>query len=140
MLYVIIKLVHFSALLMAGGAVIGSGLLMKQVMANPGPPPPMVQNTMKILGMIGLAAIILLWLSGLGLAYGEYGGLAIGRWFDAKLFGAAIVLVCVIAMRVISTRAARAGVPPDMKLLKTLSMVSRGGLALAIVAAVVQFR
>lgn len=138
--FTILKLIHMAALLMAGGAMVGSGLLMRQLIANPGPPPPMVRSVMKVLGPLGLAAVILLWLSGLGMAYNKYGGLAIGPWFYAKLVGATVVLLCVVAMSVIAFRAEKAGVPPDLKLMHKISIASRGGLALALISAVIQFQ
>jgi hypothetical protein len=139
-MFIFLKLVHMAALIMAGGAMIGSVLLMRQLMANPGPPPPIVRNVMKVLGPLGLVAIILLWLSGIGMAYMKYDGLDIGNWFSAKLVGATIVLVCVVTMSVIAIRAEKAGVPPDMQLMHKISLVSRGGLALALLSAVMQFQ
>lgn len=134
-----LKLIHMAALFMAGGAVIGNGLLLHQLIANPGPPPPMVRNVMKVLSLTGLAAIVLLWLSGLGMAYGRYGTLAIGNWFYIKLIGATIALVAVLMMTRLGMNAEKSGTPPDLNALKRLAMIGRGGFALALIGAVVAF-
>lgn len=136
---IFLKLVHMVALFMGGGAVIGNGLLLRQLMANPGPPPAMVRTVMKALGMVGLAAIVLLWLSGLGIAYYKYGGLALGGWFYAKLVGATIVLVAVVMVTRIGMAAEKTGTPPDLQVMKRLAMIGRAGFALALIGAVVTF-
>lgn len=134
-----LKLIHMAALFMAGGAVIGNGLFLRQLVANPGPPPPMVRSVMKTLGMMGLAAIVLLWLSGLGMAYIRWGGLDIGGWFYAKLVGATIVLIVVLMLTRLGMNAEKSGTPPDLNTMKRLAMIARGGFVLALVGAVVAF-
>ena len=134
-----LKLVHMAALLMGGAALIGSGLMLRQLAANPGPPPPIVRGLMGSFGLIGLAAIILLWLSGLGLAFNIYGTLAIGGWFYAKLVGATAVLAASIMLRMTAMAAQRTGTPPDPARMKKLTMLARAGLALALITAVVEF-
>jgi len=136
---IILKIIHMFALFAGGAAGIGNGLLMKHVLATQGPPPPMVATTMKTIGRIGFAAIVLLWLSGVGLTYMLYdlGGLGWAYW--VKLAGAALVLVAVGAMQVIAIGAARAGRPPDLRRLKSLSHGAQIGVGLAIVFAVLAF-
>jgi hypothetical protein len=136
---ILLKLIHFSALLMGGAALIGNGLIARQLAANPGPPPPMVRSLMGALGLSGLFAIILLWLSGLGMAFQLHGTLALGAWFYAKLLGATAVLVASITLRMTVVAAQRTGTPPDPGRMKVLTMLARGGLALALVGAVVVF-
>lgn len=134
-----LKLIHMVALFMAGGSVIGNGLLLRQVMANPGPPPPMVRSVMKVLGLTGLAAIVLLWLTGLGMALGVHGSLGLGGWFYAKLAGATVALLTVVLLARISVRAEKSGTPPDLQAMKRLAMAGRAGFALALIGAVVTF-
>lgn len=137
---IFLKLIHFTALLMGGAALIGNGLIVRQLAANPGPPPPMVRSLMGAFGLVGLTAIVLLWLSGLSMVYSIYGTLAIGPWFYAKLVGATAVLAASIMLRMTVLAAQRAGTPPDPARVKALTMLARGGLALALVSAVFQFR
>ena len=136
---IFLKLVHLSALFLGGGAVIGNGLLLSQLMANPGPPPPMVRSVMKLLSKIGLAAIILLWLSGLGMVYSKYFTFALGNWFYVKLVGATIVLGAVLMLTRVAMQAEKAGTPPDFQTMKRLAMAGRLGFALALIGAVVTF-
>ncbi len=133
------KLIHMAALFMGGGAVIGNGLLLRQLIANPGPPPPQVRTVMKALSMIGLAAVLLLWLSGLGLVYYKFGTFALGNWFYVKLVGATIVLGAVLMLTRTGLRAEKSGTPPDLQVMKKLAIAGRAGFALALVGAVVAF-
>ncbi len=58
------KIVHMFALMGGGAAMIGNGILMAKVMRAGGPPPEMVATTMKTIGIIGLASVVLLWITG----------------------------------------------------------------------------
>jgi hypothetical protein len=136
---IFLKLIHMAALFLGGGAVIGNGLLLQQLMANPGPPPPMVRSVMKQLSKFGLAAIILLWLSGLGMVYYKYGTFELGNWFYAKLIGATIVLGAVLMLTRVASQAEKAGTPPNFQTMKLLAMTGRLGFALALIGAVVTF-
>lgn len=131
------KIIHMFALMGGGAAMIGNGILMMRVMKSGGPPPDMVAGTMKVLGMTGLASIVLLWLTGIVMSLGE--GYEIGWEYALKLIGAAVVLGAVSMMSMAAARAEKAGTPPDLKRMKMLASVARGGVLVAIIFAVTAF-
>ena len=136
-MFELMKIIHMLALLGGGAAMIGNGLLLKKVMNSDGPPPEMVSTTMRTLGMVGLASIVLLWITGLVMMSQTLYPM---DWqYILKLIGAALVLGAVSMMSMASARAAKAGTPPDLKRLKTLASVSRGGVLIAIIFAVTVF-
>lgn len=140
MLYVL-KFIHIFALVFGAGSGITNGILASRIIRNPnpGPPPDMVVNLMKTMGKIGPIAMILLWLSGLGLVFVEYGTLAVGALFYLKLSGATLALVTVLYIARTAMKAEAAGVPPDLKKIKRLSHVVWLGVIIAVASAVVMF-
>ena len=131
------KIIHMLGLMGGGAAMIGNGLLMKRVMSAGAPPPDMVASTMRVLGFVGLASIVLLWLTGIVMT------LQLGVAFDAsyliKLIGAAVVLGAVSTMSIHSANAAKAGGPPNFQLMKRMASFARIGVLVAIIFAVLVF-
>lgn len=140
MLY-ILKFVHIFALVFGAGSGITNGILASRIIRNPnpGPPPDMVVGLMRTMGKIGPIAMILLWLSGLGLVFVQYGTLSIGALFYLKLAGATLALVVVMYVARIAMQAEAAGVPPDLKKIKKLSHFIWAGVLTAVACAVVMF-
>jgi hypothetical protein len=136
---VVFKLIHFAALMMGGAALIGNGLIMRRMATEKGPPPPMVGGLLGTFGLVGFSAIILLWLSGLGLVWQLHGSFALGPWFALKLVGASVVLLGSVTLRVIAARAQREGRPPPASVMKNMTMVLRLALATALFGAVMAF-
>jgi hypothetical protein len=140
MLYVL-KIIHIFALVFGAGSGITNGILASRIIKNPdaGPPPPMVVGLMQTMGKIGPIAMILLWLSGLGLVYAEFGSLDIGALFYLKLAGATLALVCVMLMARMAMQAQAAGTPPPLKTMKKISHLVWLGVLTAVTCAVVLF-
>lgn len=136
---IVLKIIHMFSLFAGGAAGIGNGLLLKKVIESKAPPPPMVAQTMGIIGKIGFAAILLLWISGLGMMFLSYEVTALDWTYWVKLVGATLVLVPVSMMTAIAIRAERSGTPPDLKRMKSLSSVARIGLVIAIIFGVLAF-
>ena len=132
-----LKIIHFFCLFGGGAAMMGNGILMRKVMAASGPPDPAIADTMKRLGMIGLASIVLLWVTGIAMVL--LGGVAPGWPFYVKLLAAAAVLVAVTMLSATAAKAERSNQAPDFSRLKRWSLVSSLGAALAVVFAVVAF-
>ena len=131
------KIVHMFALLGGGAVMIGNGILISKLLKNEGPPPPMVPATTKILAKIGLVSIILLWITGTVMTPQIGVGMSLG--FGLKLIGATMVLGASLVMAAISARAAKAGVPPNLRLLQRISRLAHVGVTLAIIFAVTVF-
>lgn len=134
-----LKIIHMFSLFAGGAASIGNGLLLKKVIASGGPPPPMVAQTMSVIGKIGFGAVILLWLSGLGMTLGRHDIAALDWTFWVKMVGATAVLVPVTMMTAIALKAEKTGTRPDLKRMKTLGSIGRGGVAIAIIFGVLAF-
>ncbi|MDJ1016583.1 MAG: hypothetical protein QNJ35_08740 [Paracoccaceae bacterium] len=137
MMLTALKIIHFFCLFGGGAAMMGNGILMRKVMASGGPPGPVVADTMKRLGMIGLASIVLLWATGIVMLVISS---AVFDWtLILKLLAAAVVLAAVVTMSLTSARAARENRPPNQDFMKRLSLASSASAALAVVFAVLAF-
>ena len=127
-----LKFVHYLALFLAGGFGVANGLLAKAHQMAGQPPAPPVQQTMIKLAHLGLIAIILLWVSGIGLGYLIYGGLAMGWAFHMKLLGATILLGSISFLNFHLTSTSKVGAPPNPSVMKITPMISRGALVLVL--------
>ena len=140
MLYVL-KFIHIFALVFGAGSGITNGILASRILRAdpPGPPPDMVVGLMKTMGKIGPIAMILLWLSGLGMVYLQFGTMAVSPLFYLKLAGATLALVTVLYVARMAMQAEAAGVPPDLKKIKKLSHLVWAGVITAVACAVILF-
>jgi hypothetical protein len=136
---ILLKIIHMFGLFAGGAAGIGNGLLLKKVIDSKAPPPKMVAQTMGIIGKIGFGAIILLWLSGLGMLILTYKVTTLDWTFWVKLVGATLVLVPVSMMTAIAIKAEKSGIPPNLKRMKSLSGIARAGVGIAIIFGVIAF-
>ena len=127
-----LKFVHYLALFLAGGLGVANGLLAKAHQMAGQPPAPPVQQTMIKLAHLGLIAIILLWVSGIGLGYLIYGGLAMGWAFHMKLLGATVLLGSISFLNFHLTSISKVGAPPNPSVMKITPMISRGALVLVL--------
>lgn len=136
---VILKVVHYFAILFAGGVTVGSVIIQSAYVRAGEAPPPYVGKAFATLGYIGLVSIILLWISGIGLAHLIYGGLGINGAFHVKLLGAALVLGISAFANLHVHQAMKAKRAPNQLLMKRLVQGGRIGLVLAIGGAAAAF-
>ena len=127
-----LKFLHYLALFLAGGLGVANGLLAKAHQMAGEPPAPPVQQTMMKLARLGLVAIILLWLTGIGLSHLIYSGFAVGWAFHMKLLGATILLGSISFLNFHLTSASKVGAPPNPSVMKVIPMISRGALVLVL--------
>lgn len=127
-----LKFFHYLALFLAGGLGVANGLLAKAHQAAGQPPAPPVQQTMMTLARLGLVALILLWVTGIGLGYLIYGGFSMGWAFHMKLLGATILLGAVSFLNYHLTACSKAGLPPDPTVMKIIPVAARGSLVLVL--------
>ena len=73
-LIVILKFIHFLSILLAGGIAVGSVVIQRTHMAAGEPPSAPTAQAMRTMGLIGLLAIALLWITGVWLVIQLYGG------------------------------------------------------------------
>jgi uncharacterized membrane protein len=127
-----LKFFHYLALFLAGGLGVANGLLASAHLKTGTPPAPPVQRTMMILAKLGLVAVIILWISGIGLMQSLYGGVDLGWAFHMKMFGAAVLLGTVSFLNYHLASCAKQGTPPNPKVVKVLAMFARGSLVLVL--------
>ena len=89
-LLITLKIIHYVALFLAGGAGVANPLLIKAHKSSGITPSNEVQQTMLKLVKLSLLAMILIWISGLWLALEIYGTLNMGWAFTIKIIGASI--------------------------------------------------
>ena len=96
------------------------------------PPAPPVQKTMMMLARIGLIAILILWVTGIGLGHAIYGGFDLGWAFHMKLFGATILLLVISFLNYHLASSAKQAVPPHPTVMKIVPIITRGALVLVL--------
>ena len=134
-----LKILHYFSILFAGGVMVGSTVVQSAYARAGEMPPPFVGKAFALLGYIGLASIVTLWVTGIGLAHMLYGGLGINGAFHVKLLGAAVVLGISIVGNLHVHRSIKAKQPPNAGLMKRLVQLGRGGIVLAICGAAIAF-
>ena len=134
-----LKILHYFSILFAGGVMVGSTVVQSAYARAGEMPPPFVGKAFALLGYIGLASIVTLWVTGIGLAHMLYGGLEINGAFHVKLLGAAVVLGISIIGNLHVHRSRKAKQPPNAALMKRLVQLGRGGIVLAICGAAIAF-
>ena len=130
-LIIALKIIHYVALFLAGGAGVANPLLIKAHKSSGIPPSDEVQQTMLKLVKLSLIAMILIWVSGLWLALEIYGTLNMGWAFTVKIIGASILLISTITVNLYLINRAKINAPPKEKFLKNLAGLNR--LALLVV-------
>ena len=131
-LIVILKFFHFLGLFLAGGLGVANSLLAKEHQLAKEAPSAAVQKTMAKLAKIGLVALVLLWITGFGLAYKIYGGMNLGWAFNMKLLGATVLLGVVIFANVYPPSKFKKGEVPDPKIMRIVPMSARSSLVLVL--------
>lgn len=134
-----IKIIHLLCLMGGGAATIGNAVLMRNVMAEGGPPSALAMRSMRALGMFGLGAIVLIWITGIWLVLLRYSDGGLSWLFHAKVVVAAVVLVCVGTLSYLGAKAGIEGRPPNPDVMRPLSMISFLGTVTAVILAVVTF-
>ena len=132
-LVIILKFFHYLALFLAGGLGIGAGIIQSAHKKAETPPAAPVQAALRTLAWLALVAIVILWISGIWLAYSLYGGMAVGWAFHMKLLGATGLLVAIAGLNFHLSSVVRSGAMPNARLMKIIPMVSRGSLVLVLV-------
>ena len=124
-LIITLKIIHYLALFLAGGAGVANPLLIKAHKSSGIPPSDEVQHTMLKLVKLSLIAMILIWISGLWLALEIYGTLNMGWAFTVKIIGASILLISTVTVNLYLINRAKMNAPPKEKFLKSLTVLNR---------------
>ncbi len=120
-----LKMLHFLGIIMGVGAGM-AGLAVAQIMA--GAPPEAMAKVGKLrqtLVAISTTGLILLWLSGLTLAFAYYGmGIFADPWFSTKLLGVLVLTAISLVANLSLLQGRRNGTPPPAARMKALTLWS----------------
>lgn len=140
-MFITLKIIHLLALILGGTSSIVT-LGIQRFLAKSGvkgPPPKPIANIMRAMGLSGLSAIILLWITGLVMLVQNYSGADLGIWFSIKLIAATLIFGISAFMNFATARARNGGPAVSPPLMKTLGSAIRILLLLAIISAVIAF-
>ena len=136
---VLLKFIHYFSIFLAGGLGVGGAIVQASHLKAKEPPSKPTLTAIKILALISLIAIVLLWLSGLSLAYLKYGTLHLGIFFYIKLLGAGLILIGATLSNIFIIRSSKLNTKPNPVIMKRMVSLSRVGLILAIGGVAISF-
>jgi hypothetical protein len=129
---ILLKFFHYLGLFLAGGLGVAGGFIQSAHRQAAMPPAEPVQKAMRKMAWLSLVAIIILWVTGIGLGHMIYGTLSLGWAFSMKIAGASILLVAIALVNLTLSRAGQTGQPPSAWVMKYAPMASRGALVLVL--------
>jgi uncharacterized membrane protein SirB2 len=130
---VVLKFFHYISLFLAGGLGVANAMLFKNHQKAGMIPAPPVQKTMMTLAKLGLFAIVVLWATGIPLTFQLYGSFNLGWPFHLKMFGATTLLAVVASLNIHLMQQAKAGKPPNPKVMKVVPPIARTSLVLVLI-------
>jgi uncharacterized membrane protein len=134
---VVLKVLHYVSLFLAGGLGVANVMLFKNHQIAGMPPAPPVQKTMMTLARLGLIAIVILWITGIPLTHKVYGSFDLGWPFHLKLLGATSLLGAVAFLNLHLTKQSRDGNPPNPKVMKMIPPMARVSLVVVLIGVAV---
>ena len=134
---ILLKFFHYISLFLAGGLGVANAMLVKNHQKAEVPPALPVQKTMMTLARLGLAAIVVLWITGILLTHQIYGSFSLGWAFHLKLFGATVLLGAVSFLNFHLSNSAKHGNPPDPKVMKIVPPAARTSLVIVLIGVAV---
>ena len=139
MIIIIIKFIHYLAIVFSGGVLVGSGLIQSVYNKENKVPDITISKILKILGFIGLVSLIILWISGIILSNLIYGGFVINSAFTLKLVAAAFLLILSFFLNLHVYNSSKKNLPPNKKIVKISTMSARTLIIVVLISAAVAF-
>ena len=136
---ILLKTSHYLAILFAGGFIIGGGLIQAVFIRANKVPDINVSKILKILGYLGLAALIVLWITGILLSNLIYGGFVINTAFTIKIIAAAFLLIISFIVNIHVYNSSKNNLPPNKLFMKIATMSGRGLIIVVLVGAAIAF-
>ena len=136
---IVLKTFHYLAILFAGGVLVGGGLIQAVFTRANQVPDINVSKVLKILGYLGLGALIILWITGILLSNIIYGSFAINTAFTIKIVAAAILLIISFVVNIHVYNASKKNQPPSKSIMKVATMFGRGLIIIVLIGAAVAF-
>lgn len=106
-----LKFLHIFGLMLGAAAGFGSMIVARQL-RQAGRPSPQLTAMRPFFGRLGLAGIVLLWVTGFGLWLFRYDLADLGPAYSLKLVTALVLFCLILAMGTAHGRAVRNGTPP----------------------------
>ena len=136
---IFLKFIHYLAIVFSGGVLVGSGLIQSIYTKANQVPDLIVAKVLKILGYIGLGALIILWITGILLTNLIYGGFSINLAFTIKIIGAAILLTLSFLVNIHIYNSSKNNQSPNKSIMKIATMSGRGLILLILLSAAMAF-
>ena len=136
---ILLKTLHYLAILFAGGVLVGGGLIQAVFTRANQVPDINVGKVLKILGYLGLGALIILWITGILLSSLLYGGFAINTAFTIKIIAAAFLLIISFIVNIHVYNSSKNNQPPNKSIMKIATMSGRGLIIVVLLAAAIAF-
>ena len=139
MILIIIKFLHYLAIVFAGGVLVGGGVIQSVYTKENKVPDLHVSKILKLLGYIGLISLIILWITGILLSNIIYGGFSINSAFTIKIIAAGFLLGISIFVNFHVYNSSKKQTPPNKTVMKIATMIGRGLLVIVLIGAAVAF-
>jgi hypothetical protein len=139
MTLIILKFFHYIAIIFSGGVLVGGGLIQAVFTRANQVPDMIVGKVLRILGYLGLASLIILWITGILLSNLIYGGFSINTAFTVKIIGAAILLVLSFVVNIHVYNSSKNNQPSNKLIMKIATMLGRGLILIVLIGAAVAF-
>lgn len=98
-----------------------------------------VVQSIRMMGVLALIAVLVLWITGYLLSGMIYGGLPSSVAFHVKLTGATLILICSLGANLETLRSMRAGTPPRAGLMAVYAWTVRVSLLVVLFGAAAAF-
>jgi len=136
---ILLKTFHYLAILFAGGVLVGGGLIQTVFTRANQVPDINVSKVLRILGYLGLASLIILWITGILLSNLIYGGFAINTAFTVKIIAAAFLLIISFIVNIHVYNSSKNNQPPSKLIMKMATMSGRVLIIIVLIGAAVAF-
>ena len=136
---VFLKTLHFISLWAAGGLGVGGWVLQHVHKRNGQRPSVEVVQSIRMMGVLALIAVLVLWITGYFLSGMIYGNLPSSGAFHVKLTGATLILICSLGANFETLRSMRAGSPPRACLMAVYAWTVRVLLLVVLFGAAAAF-
>ena len=139
MIIIIVKFIHYLAIVFSGGVLVGSGVIQSVYARANQIPDTHVSRILKLLGYFGLISLIILWITGILLSNIIYGGFSINSAFTIKMIAAGLLLGLSIFVNLYVFNVSNKKIPPNKTIMKIATMSGRGLLVIVLIAAATAF-
>jgi hypothetical protein len=136
---ILLKFFHYLAIVFSGGVLVGGGLIQSVYTKANKIPDLNVARVLKLLGYLGLVAIIVLWITGILLSNFIYGGFSINSAFTLKIIAAGLLLGLSAFINLHVYNSSTKLLPPNKKIMKIGTMLGRGLIIIVLISATIAF-